>query len=147
MIPPAPIRRLLLQAIEERRRAVATLIAGAPSAAGIPQAGAAPAEVEPAGPGPADDEETLRRFMVVVWPAAGRTPQDERVRTEFFGLLARLEAPAMRDDLRFLDAWNNAFETVMTWPAAIRAGDQARAAYRTYARVLDHHAARVAGDP
>jgi len=142
MIPPAPIRRLLLQAIEERRRAVAALIAGAPGPGPAGPAGPAPAR-----PGSADDEETLRRFMVLAWPAAGRTPQDERVRTEFFGLLARLEAPAMRDDLRFLDAWNNAFETVMTWPAAIRAGDQARAAFRTYARILDHHAARVAGDP
>jgi hypothetical protein len=147
MIPPAPIRRLLLQVIEGRRRAVAALIAGSPSAQETLPAGAAPAEAGPAGAGPADDEETLRRFMVVAWPAAGRMPQDDGVRSEFFGLLARLEAPALRDDLRFLDAWNNAFETMAAWPAAIGATDEMRTAFRTYARILDHQAARLGGTP
>ena len=142
MNPPAPIRRLLIQAIDARRRVVAALIDGTP---GPEPAGAA--ERSSAGPAAADDEETLRRFMVVAWPAAGRDPLDPKARSAFFTLLARLETPAMRDDLRFLDAWNNAFELMTDWPAAARDRDETRAAIRIYARILDHQAGRLAGVP
>lgn len=140
MIVPVAIRPLLRQAIEERRRVGSALDdePGGPAAV-------VSAEIAPAQAGPEDDEETLRRFMVVAWPAAGRTPHDENARRVFLALLARLEAPALRDDLRFLDAWNNGFEAMLTWPAEIRGRGEARAAIRTYVRILDHHARRLAG--
>ena len=59
---------------------------------------------------PADPEESLRVFMVRLTPRVARrtaTPED---RSQFVEKLAELWQPAHSADLRFLDAWNNAYE-------------------------------------
>lgn len=140
------LRSLLREAIASRRREVEAILredARGPDA-GMPieaRAAAGTAAVDRM-----DDEEALRRFMVNVWPAAGRATADDGAVAAFFDLLARLDAPAWGDDLRFLDAWNNAFELMLTWPGPLRAREDVRAALRSYARLLDHHAASLGGE-
>jgi hypothetical protein len=57
-------------------------------------------------------EETLRVLMVRLWPRVTRgtaTPEDL---SNLFEHLRALSELARGDDLRFLDAWNNAYEAL-----------------------------------
>ena len=61
-----------------------------------------------------DPEETLRDLMVRLWPRLTRgiaTPEDLSELFEHLGALSELAGGA---DLRFLDAWNNAYEALGT---------------------------------
>lgn len=60
----------------------------------------------------AGHEETLRVLMVRLWPRVTRgvaTPEDLG---DLFAHLRALSELAGGDDLRFLDAWNNAYEAL-----------------------------------
>jgi hypothetical protein len=149
----AVTRRLLREALDRRRREVAALLA-----AGVPGREAGVARGDPGaafsgGRAPAqeigvpDPEETLRRFMVAAWPAARDRGGDPGARAAFLDLLARLEPQARSDDLRFLDAWNNAFETIAAWPRDLQRAAGTVAILRAYAALLEHHLRRLANGP
>jgi hypothetical protein len=59
----------------------------------------------------AEPEEALREMMVRLWPRVGRGGVTDAERSHFRETLASLREPAASGDLRFLDSWNNAFET------------------------------------
>lgn len=82
------------------------------------------------------DEEALRLVMVRLWPrlAAGTISSEERVR--LYRFLNDLRDAARSTDLRFLDAWNNVYETV-------RDGGETRF-LRNYVRLLEAHVLRIA---
>jgi hypothetical protein len=62
---------------------------------------------------PADDpSETLRVFMVRFWPRVARGVADQHERASFDEHLQALSEAARSEDLRFLDAWNNAYEAL-----------------------------------
>ena len=93
-------RRFLVEALELRLSEVRGRIA--PGAATDPNVGRDAAVV--------GHEETLRVLMVRLWPRVMRgtaTPEDLR---DLFEHLRGLSELAGGDDLRFLDAWNNAYE-------------------------------------
>lgn len=58
----------------------------------------------------ADSEESLRVFMVRLWPRVARGRATDAEVSEFYETLRELWQPAHTTDLRFLDAWNNAYE-------------------------------------
>ena len=60
-----------------------------------------------------DPEEALRRFMVICFPRVTQGKATEEDITQFFALIAELAESALTDDLRFLDAWNNAYEAIV----------------------------------
>jgi hypothetical protein len=95
---PAETARVLRAALERRLELVEARLA---------HGGAERPRLPPAE----DPEETLRELMVRLWPRVrdGRASDAERVR--FRRSLGSLWEPALGADLRFLDAWNNAFET------------------------------------
>jgi hypothetical protein len=86
-------------------------------------------------PSDGDPEEVLRVLMVRLWPRLSRgvaTPAD---RAQFFAMLAHLWEPALSEDLRFLDAWNNAYEVAADeFPPSLLAA---------YAQLLDAHVRRL----
>src|SRR4051812_36378827 len=97
------MRRFVAGALRDRRNEVASALAEPPRHTGAGQ-------VPVAGDG---GEEELRVFMVRLWPAArGDSSAEERER--LLGAALGLETGA-RDDLRFLDAWNNAYEALVDW--------------------------------
>src|SRR5262245_6919341 len=75
-------------------------LAGTPVTAALDRADGAPSD---------DAEETLRLVMVRLWPRTRSGGGIEDWLALFDGL-GRLRAAALTEDLRFLDAWNNAFE-------------------------------------
>ena len=62
--------------------------------------------------GVSDPEETLRTLMIRFWPRVrtGRALETDWI--GFFSCLETLAEVARGDDLRFLDAFNNAFEAL-----------------------------------
>lgn len=92
-----------------------------------------------------DPEEMLRRLMVVLWPPVRRAPLDGAARDAFLAQLARLESASRGPDLRFLDAWNLAYEAIASWPQPFREEGAARWILERYASILDHHLAAQAG--
>jgi hypothetical protein len=64
-------------------------------------------------PPPEDPEEALRVVMVRLWPAACRPDAPWEARSVLLTRLVELEGPARGDDWRFLDAWNNVYETAV----------------------------------
>lgn len=66
---------------------------------------------QPAFPRAADPEEALRELMVTLWPRVRQGTATDAERARFREMLGTLWMPALAGDLRFLDAWNNAFET------------------------------------
>jgi hypothetical protein len=122
---------MLADALEERRAAVAATAAGA----------APPGDAPPA---PQDPEEALRVLMVRTLPPARRDGAPADARAKLVADVQRLEEPAAGEDLRFLDAWNVAYETV--FPAGLpAAGDTAASFLARYARLLDLHLCRLRG--
>ena len=112
-----PRERLILEALRTRAEEVRGLLQPGAEAAHHP-----PAE---------DPEEALRIVMVRLWPAL---PEG---RDDLVAALHTLEEAARSEDLRFLDAWNNAYESLeRTAPQSLLA---------TYAELLDHHIQRLAG--
>jgi len=133
-----PLRSLLRTALARRRRELASLLNGPP--------GAASRDPIPGGSAAGEDpEETLRRLMVVEWPAVRRAPQDGAARDAYLARVACLEEAARGTDARFLDAWNLAYEAIASWPAALREEGAARRTLERYAALLDHHLAALAG--
>lgn len=132
---------LLRRALEGRLRELRELLRPA----------AAPATTEPtaaergAGAAASHPEEILRRLMVSALAAARDRPGPGPDRERLFALLAELELPARSSDLRFLDAWNSAFEVLQAWPGEELARDDARRALRAYASLLESHVQRLGG--
>jgi hypothetical protein len=83
---------------------------------------------------PNDPEELLRLLMVRLWPQVARGDAGEAQLRAFLDHILALKAPAAHD-LRFLDAWNNAYEAL-----GLRAGNDFLAAY---AELLQAHLARL----
>jgi hypothetical protein len=108
------------------RAALARRLAEVQGHAAADHAAAAPA---------ADPEETLRLVMVRLWPAARRTrsPNDVQAWTD---ALQTLTAAARGDDLRFLDAWN------VAWEELPRVGADRALIAAPYAALLEHHLER-----
>lgn len=135
----ASLRPLLDAALRRRRGDLEDLLTGPPGAAARdPFAGAALH-------GDADPEEMLRRLMVVLWPPVRRASLDGAARDVFLAQLARLEGAARGADLRFLDAWNLAYEAIASWPKPLREEGAARWILERYAAILDHHLAAQTG--
>jgi hypothetical protein len=98
----------------------------------LPASRPRPTRESPAG----DPEEVLRLLMVRLWPRVSRGTATAAERSEFRSSLGSLWEPALSGDLRFLDAWNNAFEG-----AAEELGEPLLVAY---AELLKTHAQRIA---
>jgi hypothetical protein len=93
---------------------------------------------DPPGAEATDAEEALRVVMVRLVPAVA---DDESVSALAEGLEGIFTA-ARGDDLRFLDAWNNAYEAVAARPELMQS-DAARRLVARYADLLDHHLQRL----
>ncbi len=92
----------ILRALESRRLAVAALVSST-EIADVPE--------------PADDddgEETLRAVMVRLWPSVRKGPRTPELLATYLDALFSLASRAGGDDWRYLDAWNNAYETLTT---------------------------------
>ncbi len=98
-----------------------------------------PQGAPPAAPESTDVEETLRVLMVRLWPRVRSGAATAEERRALFSHLFALREYAASDDLRFLDAWNNAYE-------AVGAGDNDPhvASFRAaYAELLAAHVERL----
>ena len=62
---------------------------------------------------PEKKEKILREIMVLLLPKikAGRETKDER--EKIFGLLTQIGRDSLTEDWRFIDSWNNAYETII----------------------------------
>jgi hypothetical protein len=120
-------RRLLREALGARLAEVRALIPYAPGVAPPP----APA---------ADPEDVLRVVMVRLWPAADAGSAGPGERAHVAAALLGLAEVARGEDLRFLDAWNNVYETARQrrWPEPELAG-----LLPPYAAALEAHLARL----
>jgi hypothetical protein len=98
-----------------------------------------PGEAAPPPPG-TDPEDVLRVVMVRLWPAAEARSAGPGERAHVVTALLGLAEAARGEDLRFLDAWNNVYETARRrmWPEAELAG-----LLRPYAAALEAHVARL----
>jgi hypothetical protein len=114
--------RLLRAALDDRLRAAQARLDSAPSQ---PFSDVAPADME----------ESLRLFMVRLWPRVARGMAGPEDRSQFFARLAELWQPARSADLRFLDAWNNAYEAA--------ADDFSHAFVAAYVKLLEEHVWRL----
>lgn len=84
--------------------------------------------------------------MVTALPRLRDHPGGGSDRAVVFSLLRDLEAPARSQDLRFLDAWNNACEVLLAWSQGEHR-DDARGALESYASLLEAHLKRLGGRP
>jgi hypothetical protein len=129
--PDAEIRhRLILDALRERAAEVARRLAP---------------DSSPATDGPtADDpEEALRLVMVRLWPAFSAARSSGAALESLAAGLHGLREAARGEDWRFLDAWNNAYESIAVDEAIVSTAP-AQALLATYAQLLDHHIQRLA---
>ena len=101
-----------------------------------------PLPQRPTVPRAGDAEEALRELMVRLWPRVRDGVAGEAERTRYRETLAALWEPAAGDDLRFLDAWNNAYEALAARPELMQS-DAARRLIARYAALLDHHIERL----
>ena len=132
---PEERSRLLREALVTRLAEVRSRLAEPPRAVA--------ARAEPTAPGDLDAEELLRVFMVRLWPRLREKRETEDDRALFFEHLFALREPAAGADLRFLDAWNNAYEALVA-RGLLDADDRARRLLEEYAGLLDMHARRLA---
>lgn len=137
MIGGDPLRPLLQAALLRRRRELTDLLRE--------PAGGAAREPFPGRGSGGDPEEILRRVMVELRPAVMRAPLDGTARDAFLSQVVLLEEAARGADLRFLDAWNHAYEAIVSWPAPLREEGGARFTLDRYAAILGHHLAERAG--
>lgn len=126
-LPPAS-RIALAEVLTIRRRQ----IEAAPAAVG--------ASLDPAE----DVEETLRVVMVRLWPRVRNGTATAEERASFFTHLSRLRQAASSDDLRFLDAWNCAYEALpgTAWTSHERR-ELVEPFLAAYGSLLDHHLTRL----
>src|SRR3954453_19264758 len=89
---------LIREALETRLRDVTQRL----------DAGAAPRPEPRDSP---DEEEALRIVMVRLWPAFQADPTSERAFAALAETVMELGERARSADWRFLDAWNNVYET------------------------------------
>ena len=68
---------------------------------------------EPEEDDPEKKEKILREIMVLLLPKIkeGRETKDER--ENIFALLTQIARDSLTEDWRFLDSWNNAYETII----------------------------------
>jgi hypothetical protein len=120
-------RRLLREALAARLDEVRALIGDAPGEA-------------PAAPPASDPEDVLRVVMVRLWPAAEARSAGAAERAQLAAALRGLAEAARGEDLRYLDAWNNAYETARRrgWPER-----ELAALLHPYAEALEAHVARL----
>ena len=104
-------KTIIREALESRLAAVTQALAGA-GASGPAGQKSPPQKIREAQ----DPEEALRVLMVKLWPKIGREDCGREVIDEFVSTLFSLESHARGGDLRFLDAWNNAFEALSEKP-------------------------------
>jgi hypothetical protein len=120
-------RELLREALQTRRADVARLVHTAETS-----------EVAAA----TDIEEALRVTMVRLVPAL-RAEHAGRAELEALAdPLEGLREPARGDDLRFLDAWNSAYEALVSHPPLL-ADPAARRILAAYAGLLDDQLRRL----
>jgi hypothetical protein len=82
-----------------------------------------------------DTEEALRVLMVRLLPRVREGVASTEELHSFLSLLASLADAARSGDLRFLDAWNSAYEALLDGQSAVElAGFR-----RTYVDLLEHH--------
>ena len=122
--------RLILDALRERAAEVARLRAPDSS----PATDWAPAH---------DPEEALRVVMVRLWPAFSAAPSSGAALESLAAGLLGLREAARGEDWRFLDAWNNAYESIAVDEAIVGTAP-AQALLATYAQLLDDHIQRLA---
>lgn len=89
----------------------------------------------------AEAEEALRKIMVVYLPKIEKKTERTEEAEEFFRSLLRLAPLAVREDLRFLDAFNSAYEGVLE--QASRFGVWWPEFLSCYGAVLNEHIARL----
>jgi hypothetical protein len=118
-------RRALRAALERRLHKVREQLRGE-------QGSGSAAEPTP----PTDAEELLRYVMVRLLPAVGRAPPEDRGRADLVAHVRGLLIPARGTDLRFLDAWNNAYERLADGVDPAFLGE--------YADLLNWHVRRLA---
>ena len=130
-MPSDPRRkRLIVEALQGRLAEVRASLLGA-AADAIEQ------------PSPAEDpEEQLRVVMVRLWPSTRRAGADLTAFRHLLDGLLPIEATARGDDLRFLDAWNNAYETLEAHPDW-RQSPPAQSFLSRYAEILRDHVERT----
>ena len=122
-------RRLLLRAaLEGRVYAVRARLA----ATGDPPADC---RLRPPAAAPQEVEEHLRVAMVRLWPQIKRGGSAREHFAEYFSRLDAVANAAEKGDLRCLDAWNNAYETLVKLPSA-DFGDRA-GFYQRYLQLLE----------
>jgi hypothetical protein len=117
-----------------RRELIAEALAGRRAEVGP----VTPAE-RPALPPATDPEEALRVVMVRLVPAVTDLPSAAALAE---GLEPLAEA-ARGGDLRFLDAWNNAYEALAAHPELAETPPATRL-LALYADILEHHLGRLA---
>ena len=137
MIGGNPLRPLLQAALLRRSRELQEHLKE--------PAGAAARAPFPAHVSGGPPEEILQRLMVDLRPALLRAPLDGTARDAYLAQVILLEDAARGADLRFLDAWNLAYEAIVSWPAPLREEGVARYTLERYAALLDHHLADMAG--
>lgn len=58
-------------------------------------------------------EKYLKIVMIKLYPKMGSDSISEEEKSEYFDLLSKLSVMAISNDLRFLDAFNNAYELIV----------------------------------
>jgi hypothetical protein len=90
---------------------------------------------------PSDPEESLRLLMVRLWPAASRRDATGADWERLLRSAIELSGSAERD-LRFLDAFNNVYESLEV-ASDLPSSDLVDAFATTYSRILKLHRARL----
>jgi hypothetical protein len=105
----------------------------------LPRAFAVDATPQP----PVDPEEQLRIVMVRLWPKASAEGSDADAWERLAEGVLSLALPAAGEDWRFLDSWNNAYETLAVGPQYLEL-PSAQRFLATYADLLHAHVQRLA---
>lgn len=91
-------------------------------------------------------EECLKIVMVKLYPKLKSGNFTTKVKEQYFSLLLKLVKKALSDDFRFLDAFNNAYETILQ----IKWSQQEQIKYlipffETYKFLLSSHSKKLKG--
>ena len=94
---------------------------------------------------PERSEEALRIFMVRLWPQINNGKGTLKAKSEFLSCLSQLAGMALSQDWRFLDAWNNAYESIIKMNLSDRELRQKRTdVLQLYAFILETHVNNLA---